>query len=86
MSTNPPALSQPASGVERFMEAFDEALNENPFLWFELGYTRPTDWMVHVWDRSGGQEEKVLTTQAHNRDEACLMAIGELRRYLEGGE
>lgn len=63
----------------KLLTVFDEALNQNPFLWFELGYTRPTDWMVHVWDRRGGKNEKIITEQNPDRNMACHLAARKLR-------
>jgi hypothetical protein len=74
----------------RFSEllaAFDDALNQNPFLWIEIGYTRPTDWMVHVWDRTRKTDDDstIITTQSTDREAACQEATQKLRAYLERG-
>lgn len=68
--------------LTKFMDAFDDALNWNPFLWLEIGYTRPTDWMVHVWDKSGGGELKVLEVQELSMEKACKKARKILTRYV----
>jgi hypothetical protein len=64
------------------LAAFDDALNVRPHLVIEIGYTRVTDWMVHVWDSTGvgiGAAPKIVTTQAHDRDEAMTRAALALR-------
>lgn len=69
------------------LAAFDDALNQNPFLWIEIGYTRPTDWMVHVWDRTRktAGDSTIITTQSDNRNLAFYEATQKLRAYLERG-
>jgi hypothetical protein len=69
-------------GCSALLAAFDDALNENPFLWFEIGYTRPTDWMVHIWDKRGGTEKKIVCTQDTDRDAACELAAEKLKRHM----
>ena len=61
------------------LDAFDAATDVIPHLMFEIGYTRATDWMVHIWDKTGGVEKKLVTTQSYDREEACLEAIKELK-------
>jgi len=71
------------SSSATLLAAFDDALYQCPSLWMEIGYTRPTDWMVHVWDRTrktdGG---RIFTTQSTSRGEACAEATQKLREYL----
>lgn len=70
------------SKEKELLELFDDAINKYPFLLFELGYTRVTDWMVHIWNKAGGVEVKILTTQAIEREDACEEAIIELKKFL----
>ena len=70
--------------VIQLLETVEEALEVHPHLAMELGYTRPTDWMVHVWDSRGvGLQDapKVVTTHG-SLEHACLAATNELRRYV----
>jgi hypothetical protein len=83
---NTQPVTAPAVASSVLLAAFDDALNENPFLWFELGYTRPTDWMVHVWDRRGGKNEKIICEQDPDRDTACLAAAGKLRALIAAND
>lgn len=73
------------SEVEKLLQIFEKLLNEQPYLAFEIGYTRTTDWMVHVWDykgRSISESEKIIETQSYDREEACKLAREQLERYL----
>lgn len=60
---------------------FDEALNRQPFLVLEIGYTRITDWMVTVWNAQGVSLEyapKVVQVQCYDRAEALAQAAADL--------
>lgn len=61
---------------------FDEALEYMPYLQFELGYTRTTDWMIHIYNSAGGNSVKVLTGQEVTREDVCRFAAISLRRYF----
>lgn len=83
------ANEQNASGAQvpciSLLAAFDDALNVRPHLVFEVGYTRVTDWMVHVWDSTGvgiGAAPKIVTAQAPDRDEAMTIAAAKLRELF----
>lgn len=56
---------------QKLLSLPDECHDYNSFLWFELGYTRPTGWMVHITDKQGGGENKIVCTQSEDREEAC---------------
>lgn len=64
------------------IKVFKAALDVRPFLLFEIGYTRPTDWMVHVWDSANvgiARAECLFTVQSHDRDTAFFEAAQLLR-------
>lgn len=61
---------------------FDEALEYMPYLQFEIGYTRTTDWMVHIYNTAGGNSVKVLEAQEVTREDACRHAAVLLRHYF----
>lgn len=78
-----------ASGAQvpciSLLAAFDDALNVRPHLVFEIGYTRVTDWMVHVWDSTGvgiWAAPKIIYTQSPDRDEALSLAAAKLRELF----
>lgn len=79
---NEPETAEGRSGSRDLLDAFDEALNVRPHLLFEIGYTRPTDWMVHIWDATDTgikYAQKIISTQNVSRDEACREAAALLR-------
>lgn len=64
------------------MAAFDAAKDAHPHLLIEIGYTRITDWMVHVWDAHGtsiANAPKIISAQSPDRGEACREATEKLR-------
>ncbi len=63
---------------KKLFELFNELLNEKPFLQLEIGYTRTTDWMVHIWDNAGGKKTKIITTQGVSVEVVCFDAYKEL--------
>jgi hypothetical protein len=67
-----------AMDVASLILAFSEKLEENPYLSFELGYTRATDWMVHIRDNRGMRNKKIVCTQHPDMAEACRDAVAEL--------
>lgn len=74
--------SQTESAEMALLDAFDKAMDMRPHLLIEIGYSRPTDWMVHIWDATGvGIKEapKIICTQDTSREEACRMAAEQLR-------
>lgn len=81
--TTAPGLSSDASAsFNDLLCVFDEALEYMPYLQFELGYTRTTDWMVHIYNSAGGNSVKVLTEQECTREDVCRHAAISLRRYF----
>lgn len=68
--------------VNELLDTFEQALDVRPHLAFEIGYTRPTDWMVHIWDSTGvgiGNAQKIICTQDTDKDKACADAVAQLK-------
>lgn len=82
-SPGPAAGSSHSEAVARLIAAFESALMIKPHLWFEIGYTSPTDWMVHIWDKSRSQSEgqKIIETQGPI-EAACNHARAKLEDYI----
>lgn len=79
---NQNSAAEGRSDSEALLDAFDDALNVRPHLLIEIGYTRPTDWMVHIWDATGvgiADAPKIISTQDTIRDGACREAAEQLR-------
>ncbi len=66
-----------------FFRLYDEALSINPYLYIEIAYTRPTDWMIHVWRKNGGYEKSIFSVQELTRKKACKKAAKKLMKYIE---
>ncbi len=55
------------------LNIFDEALNVRPHLSIEIGYTRVTDWMVHIWDhRCGSCESAQNNCHSGHEQDRCM--------------
>ena len=70
----------PAS-LDDLAEAFEDALNVRPHLALEIGYTRITDWCVHVWDATNtglAHAKPLIVTQSPLREEAVAEAVTDL--------
>ena len=82
-SPGPAAGSSHSEAVARLIAAFESALMIKPHLWFEIGYTSPTDWMVHILDKSRSQSEgqKIIETQGPI-EAACNHARAKLEDYI----
>lgn len=74
--------SAESASCNDLLYVFDEALEYMPYLQLEIGYTRTTDWMVHVYNTAGGNSVKVLTEQEVTREDACRFAAIALRKYF----
>lgn len=74
--------SAEGASLSDLLYVFDEALEYMPYLQFEIGYTRATDWMVHIYNTAGGNSVKVLTAQEVTREDACQHAAIALRKYF----
>ena len=76
-----------ASGpeAEKLLELFERALLKRPHLLIEIGYTRPTGWMVHIWDATGcgiKLAKKLICTQHDELAEACRQARARLQEIV----
>lgn len=78
-------LAQPAErapdGIAALIKAHAELLESNPYCYFELAYTRQTEWMA--WLCSNPAEDdpdrKILARgQGNTPNEACMQALGML--------
>ena len=67
---------------KELLELFDRLEELKPHAWLELAYTRPTDWMVHIWDKTGGVGEKLVEVQETTRKSACKKACKKLNKLL----
>ncbi len=61
------------------LDTLDEYHDYNTFLWFQLGYTRSTGWIVHITDKQGGGKKEIVCTQSESREEACEIATIALK-------
>ncbi len=67
--------------ANELINKFYDTLDLIPHLVFEVGYTRPTGWMVHVWDSTGvsiSEATKILTCQ----DEDCSVCFNDATEKL----
>lgn len=71
-----------ADYVMRALSLFETARQKNPYLYFELAYTKATDWMCWVIDKQGGERNVLFEGQADNPNEACCGAITVLTELL----
>lgn len=65
-----------------FWQTWASAIDLKPYLSIEIGYTRPTDWMVHIWNSEGvglAKAPKIIMTQNTSRAEAMMEAAKQLR-------
>lgn len=66
-------------------EKFEDVLNSVPHLVFEIGYTRPTGWMVHLWNSSGvgiGDAKKIFSI--HDGDDGDFSkSIKEIDKFMQ---
>lgn len=75
-----PPQSAPLSGSAQFA-ALCETLIEEGEHWLspEIGRTRPTDWMAHIFNRPEGDQnhlrKKLAAGQAATMDEACADCV-----------
>lgn len=70
------------SAEDDFWQTWESAIDLKPYLSIEIGYTRPTDWMVHIWNSEGvglAKAPKIIMTQNTSRAEAMMEAAKQLR-------
>lgn len=58
--------------VTKALELFEKAREANPYLYFELAYTRQTDWMCWLIDKQGGGRVVLCEAQGMTPDEAAI--------------
>ena len=80
--------SAPASphqeSITEFFAEWENALNHKPHLHMEVGYTRPTDYMVHIWDGTSvgiKNAPKIITSQG-TLEESLRDATIQLKQFL----
>lgn len=83
---NENSATESRSALEALLDAFDDALNVRPHLLIEIGYTRPTDWMVHIWDATGvgiaAAPKIIISAQDVSRAGVCREAAEQLRAKI----
>lgn len=70
------------SNVSRALKLFIKAKKMNPYLYFELAYTKPTEWMAWVIDKEGGNRNVLCQSQAATPEGACAEAVKSLLAYI----
>ncbi len=76
------SIENTVSPEEAFWLTWEDAISRHPFLLVEIGYTRATDWMVHIWNSEGTgikNAPKIITTQRTSRADAMTEAANQLR-------
>jgi len=76
------AEKENSKSADQLIAAFDNLLNVKPHLIFEIGYTRVTDWMVHLYDKSGGVENKLFVMQSTDHGVAFHNAAVEIEKIM----
>lgn len=71
-----------SKSADQLIAALDNLLGVKPHLIFEIGYTRVTDWMVHLYDKSGGVENKLFVMQSADRGVAFNDAVVEIEKIM----
>lgn len=77
------AAPQAADPIKRLIAMHNELLGEYPYCYFELAYTRRTDWMAWLCTkpREDDPERKVLACgQGLTAEEACAEAIAAIQK------
>ena len=66
------------SAVEKVMKIHQDMLQENSYCYFELAYTRTTDWMVWICSKAREQDPNrkiLLNGQGSTAEDACQNAL-----------
>ena len=74
-----------ASGLRQFFDVHSALLDENPYCYCEIAYTRQTGWMAWLCSKPQTEDpqRKVLGVgQGQTPDEAALAAVDS---YCDGG-
>lgn len=69
--------------LDFLLAVFNELREENPYLVFELGFTRTTDWMVHIADNTRCEMKTVVLEQHADLCKACSAAILSINDVLK---
>lgn len=69
--------------VTKALELFEKARQKNPYLYFELAYTKTTDWMCWLIDKEGGGKNVLCQDQGTTPDSACVNIIPTLQILLQ---
>jgi hypothetical protein len=70
--------------VTKALELFEKLKQNNPYLYFELAYTRQTDWMCWLIDKQGGGRVVLCEAQGMTPDEAALNVRTTLQAMARG--
>lgn len=71
--------------LQPLIEAFENAKDKIPHLVFEIGYTRTTGYMIHMWDSSGvgiKKAPKIFTCQDEDFEAIAIEAIEKIHKYV----
>ena len=72
--------------AKKFFRQWGDSLSKHPFLILEIGYTRPTDYVLHVWNSEGvgiKDAPKVIMIQETNLKRLFVAGIEALRSLEE---
>ncbi len=76
--SNLPIDAEKPSALQRVLEIHAEHLEQNAYCYFELAYTRYTDWMVWICSNSRSEDPNrkvILNGQGDTPEEACANAL-----------
>lgn len=76
-------------GITALINAHAELLESNPYCYFELAYTRQTEWMAWLCSKPAEDDpdRKILACgQGNTPNEACMQALGMLAAAPSPGE
>jgi hypothetical protein len=71
--------------MEELIKTFEDAKDRIPHLVFEIGYTRITGYMIHMWDSTGTgikAAPKIFTCQDEDFEIVAKEAINSIREYI----
>lgn len=74
--------SQNNKSLDFLLSVFNKLREENPYLVFELGFTRTTDWMVHIADNTRREMKTFVLEQHADLYKACAAAISSMNDVL----
>ena len=71
------------TNLSKIMAIHAEMLESNPYCYFELGYTRQTEWMVWICSNACEQDPNrkvLLRGQGFTPEEACVDALNNFNQ------